>query len=72
MYSKVPVTGMIAAVKSLEEKGLVWPCKLRCQVCGSDDDVYETHRDLIDASRQVSICVSCLVATAMKIDNDAF
>lgn len=69
---KLSVTAMLRAVSVLEERGLVWHSNFRCQVCGSDRNVYETHRDLIDASRQVNVCAGCLVTTAMRIDDDAF
>ena len=70
--TKVTMTGIVKALHVLEDKGLVWHSNLRCQCCGTDDDVYETHRDLIDASRQVNVCGACLISTTMRVDDDAF
>ncbi len=54
---------------NLIEKGLIWEARHgSCQACGTVDDVYETHRDLIDAARQVLVCHTCLTATVMSIE----
>lgn len=59
------------ALEVLIEAGMMWPVKLRCSECHSDHEVYETHRDLIDASRQVLVCKQCLISLVFRIEDDA-
>jgi hypothetical protein len=56
-----------AVIDALKMQGLIWDALHGvCQECHSVDGVYETHRDLIDAARQVLVCRSCLTAAALR------